>query len=337
MKLLILGGTAFLGRHLAESAAARGHRVTLFNRGRRNPGLFQNLERLMGDRNSDLSALGGRSWDAAIDTSGYFPRQVRASAEALARAVGHYTFISSLSVYADQNPAGIDEAGALAQMPAGKADTGEITAETYGPLKVACEQAAIAALPGRALVIRPGLIVGPYDPSDRFTYWPTRVARGGEVLAPGRPERPVQFIDVRDLAEWNLQLVEAGATGTYNATGPAERLAFGDFLAVCQSVTGGAASFTWVPDDLLVAHNVAPYTELPLWIPAEGAGPYDTFGISRALQAGLTFRPLADTIRATYEWDRTRPAEEPRRNGLAPEREAALLAEWRVAGGAAPP
>ena len=331
MQLLILGGTVFLGRHLVDAALARGHQVTLFNRGQRNPGLFPELEQLRGNRDGDLSALAGRRWDAAIDTSGYVPRIVRASAEALAGAVQHYTFISSLSVYADTNLPGLDEEARVGELPAGQEDTESITGETYGPLKALSEQAACDALPGRALVIRPGLIVGPHDPSDRFTYWPSRVARGGEVLAPDGPSRAVQFVDVRDLAEWNIRLVEAGQTGTYTATGPATTLAMGELLDTCRRVTGSDAQFIWVGEELLLAEGVAPYTELPLWVPREAAG-FDRFAIQRAIEAGLTFRPLEDTIQATLAWDRSRPPDTERRNGLKPEREAAMLAAWQARG-----
>ncbi len=207
MKLLVLGGTVFLGRHLVEAATARGHSVTLFNRGQHNPELYPEVEKLRGDRDSDLSALQGRRWDAVIDTCGYLPRAVRASAELLADAVDHYTFISSISVYADFHTPAMDESAPVGTLADETVE--EVTGETYGPLKALCEQAAERALPGRVLNIRPGLIVGPHDPTDRFTYWPVRVARGGEVLAPGRPHVPVQVIDGRDLAEWTVRMVEA--------------------------------------------------------------------------------------------------------------------------------
>jgi 2'-hydroxyisoflavone reductase len=324
MRLLILGGTAFLGRHLVDAALAQGHAVTLFNRGQRNPALFPEVEKLRGNRDGDLEALRGRRWDAVVDPSGYVPRLVRASAELLAEAVDHYTFISSLSVYADFTRPGLSEGSAVATLPPGQEATEEITGETYGALKALSERAAEAALPGRVLVVRPGLIVGPHDPSDRFTYWPVRVARGGEVLAPDNPARLVQFIDVRDLAEWILRLVVPRETGTFNATGPAQPLALGDFLEACRVVSGSDARFTWVPETLLLEHNITPYTELPLWVPASEAG-FDRFDLTRALAAGLTFRPLAETIRDTLAWDATRPPGAERRNGLSPEREAALL------------
>jgi 2'-hydroxyisoflavone reductase len=318
MDILILGGTRFLGRHIVEAALASGHRLTLFNRGQTNAELFPDVEKLRGDRGSDLSALQGRHWDAAIDICGYVPRVVRASAELLAGAVANYTFISSISVYADFQRPGLDE-----DAPTGVlADPGveEITNETYGPLKALCEQAVEEALPGRALIVRPGYIVGPDDPTDRFTYWPHRVARGGEMLAPGDPEAPVQFIDVRDLSEWIVRVVEARATGPYNATGPAYRLEMGRLLAECKQLTGSDAHFLWAGEDFLQAHQV----DLPIWTPASEIGGA-TVNCQRAIDAGLIFRPLSETIRATLAWDISRPADYTLRAGLAPEREAELL------------
>ena len=229
MKLLILGGTKYLGRHLTESALERGHEVTLFNRGRENPDLFHGkVEKLVGDRDGDLAALKGRKWDAVIDTSGYFPRVVKDSARLLADTVDHYTFISTISVYEDFSQPGIEETA-----PVGKLEdetVEDIGAGAYGPLKALCEQAVEEVMPGRSLIVRPGLIVGPYDPTDRFTYWPSRIAKGGEVLAPGDGTSPVQFIDARDLAEWVLTMTERKQTGVFNATGPEERLEMKGFL-----------------------------------------------------------------------------------------------------------
>jgi 2'-hydroxyisoflavone reductase len=331
MKILFLGGTVFLGRHMAAAALARGHTVTLFNRGQHNPELFPEAEKLRGDRDGGLDVLGTREWDAVIDPSGYVPRVVQASARRLAAAASRYIFISSLSVYKLPYDGVLDETAPVESLPDAQQATEEITGETYGALKVLCEQAVEWAFPGRALNIRPGLIVGPHDPSDRFTYWPVRLARGGEVLAPGRPERPVQFIDVRDLADWIVGLVEARQTGVYNATGPQQPLSMGALLDACQAVTGSDARFHWVDDALLLEHHVEPYTELPLWVPAapEFEG-FDTFDCSRAFAARLSPRPLADTLRATLAWDATRPADAPRRNGLSPEREADLLAAQRA-------
>ncbi len=324
MKLLFLGGTVFLGRHTVDAALARGHTVTLFNRGEHNPELFPEVEKLRGNRDGGLDVLQGREWDAVIDPSGYVPRIVGASARLLAGQAGHYTFISTVSVYKLPYDGIIDENAPVETLPADKEDTEEITGETYGALKVLSEQAAEQAFPGHTLTIRPGLIVGPHDPSDRFTYWPARVARGGEVLAPKPPDRHVQIIDVRDLAEWTIRLVEAGATGTYNATGPQQPLTMGTLLEECRAVTGSDARFTWVDESILLEHKVEPFTELSLWVPSEYKD-FDRFNVAKAFGSGLTTRPLADTIRATLEWEATRPADQPRRNGLKSEREAELL------------
>lgn len=326
MKLLILGGTVFLGRALTESALARGHTVTLFNRGQHNADLFPELDKLRGDRNGDLDALKGRQWDAVIDTCGYVPREVRASAELLADAVGHYTFISTISVYSDFSQPGMDESGPLGTLE--DETTEEVTGETYGPLKALCERAAEAALPGRTLNIRPGLIVGPHDPSDRFTYWPRRIAQGGDVLAPAPPDQLVQIVDARDLAEWNIRLVEAGQTGIFNATGPDVPLTMQALLETCQAVTSSDARLVWMDEAFLLEQGAVPWMEIPLWVPAsEGAG-FSEVNCQKAIASGLTFRPLAETIRDTLAWDATRPQEVKLRAGLAPEKEANLLQAW---------
>ena len=344
MKLLILGGTVFLGRHLVEAARARGHTITLFNRGQHNPELYPELEKLHGDRDplissgQALAALRGRHWDAVIDTCGYMPRVVRASAELLADAVEHYTFISSISVYADFSTPGIDERAPVGTLADEAVE--EITEGTYGPLKALCEQAAERALPGRVLNIRPGLIVGPHDYSDRFTYWPRRVLRGGDVLAPGRPEHRTQIIDVRDLAEWIVRMVEARQVGVYNATGPDYPLTIGRLLDECKAVTGSDARFIWVSERFLLDAGVQPWIEVPLWVPEEdpaNAG-FDSINCVKAISAGLRFRPLADTIRDTLQWDATRMDNEEvnpsrvlqPRAGLKREREAELLEVWRA-------
>lgn len=331
MRLLILGGTIFLGRQLVEAALARGHDVTLFNRGQHNAELFPNVEKLRGDRNGDLDALRGRRWDAVIDTAAYVPRVVRKSAELLAGVVDHYTFISTISVYANFSQRKTDE-----NAPVGTIEdeaTEEVTGETYGPLKALCEQAAESALPGRVLTIRPGLIVGPNDPTDRFTYWVRRVAHGGEVLAPGRPERPVEFIDVRDLAEWNVRMVEAEQTGVYNATGPGQRLPMGQLLEECRSASHSDATVTWLAERFLLERGVDPWSEMPLWIPEEG-GEAGLFSIDcrKAIAAGLRFRPVGDTVADTLAWDRTRPDDIELRAGMKREREAELLQEWHRRG-----
>lgn len=333
MKILIIGGTVFLGRALVEAALARGHTITLFNRGQHNPELFPDAEKLRGDRARDLSALRGRRWDAAIDTCGYVPRVVRASAELLADAVEHYTFISSISVYARLERPGTDERAPVGTLT----DPGveEVTGETYGPLKALCEQAAEAAMPGRVLTVRPGLIVGPHDPTDRFTYWPVRVARGGEVLAPADPATHVQVIDVRDLAEWSLRMVEAGKIGTYNATGPDYTLTMGELLEISRQVSGSDARFTWAGAQFLLDEGVRPWSEIPLWIPAEAdpdAAGFSDVSCARAIAEGLVFRPLGETVRDTLAWHAARPADHAWRAGLDPEREAGLLRKWRERG-----
>ena len=329
MKILILGGTLFLGRALVEAALAQGHEITLFNRGQTNPNLFPGVEKVHGDRKVDLSPLKDRKWDAAIDTSGYLPRIVRQSAGRLANTTSHYTFISSLSVYADMSRPGMDE-----RAPVGKLEdetVEEITGETYGPLKALCEQAAEQAMPGRVLTLRPGLIVGPHDPTDRFTYWPHRVAGGGEVLAPGRPGRKVQFIDVRDLAEWTIRMVESGKTGIYNANGPRAPLQMGELLETCKDVSNSEAVFTWVEDQFLIDQKVEPWTEIPLWLPESDTQNAGFFAINttKAISQGLTFRPAADTVRDTLEWEKTRPRDHVWQAGLTPQRESELLELWK--------
>ena len=328
MKLLMIGGTRFLGRALVEAGQAAGHELTLFNRGQSNPGLFPDVEELHGNRDGGLEILAGRQWDAVIDTCGYVPRLVRASAEFLKDAVKHYTFISSISVYADFATVGMDESAPVGQIE--DETTEQITGESYGPLKALCEQ-AVSEVMGteRALHIRAGLIVGPYDLSDRFTYWPYRVAKGGDVLAPGQPDAPVQIVDVRDLAEWIIRAVVAGLSGPYNATGPKGKLTMQEVLASCKTVSGSDANFIWVSDAFLQENEVGAYVEMPLWIPAtpEEAG-FDTVNCQKAFQDGLVFRPLAETAQDTLTWLQTRPSDYQWRGGLKPQREAELLQKW---------
>lgn len=329
MNILILGGTVFVGRHLVEVAVAHGHQVTLFNRGQRNPELFQEdryaaVEHLRGDRDGNLEALVGRKWDAVIDTCGYVPRIVQQSAQLLADQVQQYVFISTISVYADFNQAGIDESSPLGTLE--DATTEEITGESYGPLKVLCEQAAERALPGRVLTIRPGLIVGPHDPTDRFTYWPVRVAAGGDILAPGDPEQQVQFIDVRDLAEWTMRMVEVGQCGVYNATGPQSVLTMQEFLETCRVTSKSDGNFIWVSEEFLQKEEVTPFVQMPLWVPKESAG-IEQVNCRKAIEAGLTFRPLSTTIHDTLAWHNERPADITLRAGISPEVEADLLAK----------
>jgi 2'-hydroxyisoflavone reductase len=269
MDLLILGGTGFLGRHLVEAALADGHRPTLFNRGLSVPGLFPEIEKIQGDRGGDLSPLLGRRWDAVIDTCGYVPRVVRASAGLLAGAVDHYTCVSSISVYSDDIEPGADEEAPVRELSDPTIE--EVTRGTYGGLKVLCERAAEEKMPGRVLNVRPGLISGPHDPTDRFTYWPRRISAGGEVLVPDHPERNVQYIDVRDLASWIVKMSGERQTGPYNATGPAYELQMGRMLEEFEAVSGTDAEFVWVSEDFLEENEVEPFTELPLWVPREDA------------------------------------------------------------------
>lgn len=325
MNILIIGGTKFLGRHLVDAALANGHTVTLFNRGKTNPDLYPEVEKIRGDRTNldDLKILQDRHWDAVIDTCGYFPHIVQLSAKTLAGFVDRYVFISSISVYGEPptDPV-LDENTEVARLTSDNLE--EYSKESYGNRKALCEQVIENELPGRTLNIRPGLIVGPYDPTDRFTYWPVRLQRGGTILAPGNPVAPVQIIDVRDLAEWTIRMIEDKQVGVFNATGPVELLSMRQVLETCQRVAGTPAEFVWVDDEFLLSNGVTPFTDLPLWLP-EFASVMQRVNISKAMAAGLTFRPLEETVKDTLSWDNTRPADTPRVNGIDPLREMKLL------------
>ncbi len=326
MKLLLLGGTGFLSQQIVEAALRRGHKVTLFNRGQTQPELFPGLEHIRGDREKDLAALSGSSWDAVIDTCGYIPRIVRMSAELLADKVEHYTFISSISAYADLDVDGLDESYPVAKLS--DETTEDATGKAYGPLKALCEQVIEQSFPARSLIIRPGLIAGPADPTGRTTYWPRRLAQDGEVLLPDRKDQPVQFIDARDLAAWNIRMVEERRAGTYNATGPAHSLTLQQFLEQCKAISGGDARFTWVSEEFLLERGVAPWSELPLWVPRTLGVSLNAASMHKALNAGLTLRPLAETIRDTLVWDHAHPDATIQARSLAPQRETELLREW---------
>jgi 2'-hydroxyisoflavone reductase len=329
MRLLILGGTQFLGRHLVDAALARGHQVTTFTRGKHDEALTPAVARLTGDRDGDLDALEGQRWDAVIDTSGYVPRVVGASARLLAEHVDHALFVSSISVYKDwPGASAIDESFRVSELEDPSVE--EVTGETYGALKALCEREVEAAFGGRCAIVRPGLIVGPYDPTNRFTYWPERVARGGEVLAPGRPERRVQFIDARDLAAWMVALAERRATGVYNATGPDYPVTMAHALEVMRAVSESNASFTWIPDEFLERHEVGPWMETPLWIPESAGGGLGEVKCDRAFAAGLAFRPLQETVRDTLAWRATLPPDGEWPAGLKANREQELLSLWRA-------
>jgi 2'-hydroxyisoflavone reductase len=329
-RILILGGTGFLGPATVEAAVARGHQLTLFNRGKTRPGLFPNIETLLGDRDPEkgegLNALRNRKWDAVIDNSGYFPRQVSASAKLLASNAGQYIFISSISAYADNSVEGQDEAAKLATTDDPTVE--KVTEQTFGPLKVLCEKASAAAFSKRCAIVRPGYIVGPDDPSGRFTYWPVRIDRGGEVLAPGAPSDPVQIIDVRDLGAWLVTLIEQGTTGTFNAAGPKDRLAWGDLLAACRKATAASHSLTWVPGDWVRREANEAF---PIWAPYGGdTRGFHTWKNERAVKAGLKFRPCAETAADTLEWYKSQPeGGRTRLAGPAAAREAQLLAKWK--------
>jgi len=327
MKLLILGGTKFLGRHLVDVALARGHEVALFHRGETGAELFPELEHILGDRDGGLVPLEGREFDAVLDTSGYLPRVVRDSARLLANATSHYTFVSSISVYADHSKVGNTEAAEVGIL---EDVTLEDIVQNYGPLKGLCEKVVERELPGRTLVIRPGLIVGPNDPSDRFSYWVERMARGGEVLAPEDPEHAVQFIDSRDLAEWMIELAEEQTVGVIHATGPKEPYTLEHVLETCRAVSGSDAQPVWVKAEFLKEQGVGEWIDMPLWIHAASHAGHSRINISRALEAGLKFRPLEETVRDTLAWLRTRPAEQEWKAGLRADREAEVMNAWRA-------
>jgi 2'-hydroxyisoflavone reductase len=334
LKILILGGTRFLGPAVVEVAQKHGHTLTLFNRGKSDPGRFPDLETLLGDRDGNLKALEGRKWDAVVDTSGYVPRIVRDSTNLLKDNVGQYLFISTLSVYSDNSKAWMDESGPLLTIPD---PTNENVRENYGALKALCEQAAESVMPGRVTNVRPGLIVGPDDPSDRFTYWPVRVAKGGEVLAPGSPPDPVQFIDVRDLGAWCVKAIEDHTVGVFNAvgpnTGPKDEIGIGVLLEACNRAGGGKANFTWCDASFLEAQKVEAWSDMPVWVPPTGdSAGFARTSCTRAISKGLTFRPVPDTVKATLDWFRKEPADRQAKlkAGIAPEREAEVLAAWHA-------
>ncbi|MFL6531168.1 MAG: NAD-dependent epimerase/dehydratase family protein [Chthoniobacterales bacterium] len=340
MRILILGGTGFTGPFQVKYALERGHKVTVFNRGKSHPGeLPDGVEQLLGDRNGQLDALKGKKWDVVIDNPTSVPVWVRDAAQVLKGNVDRYVFISTISVYSDNSKPN-DETGALAKYEG--ADAMKETRDTliasqfklYGPLKALSEAEAEKWFPKKTLVIRPGLIVGPNDQTDRFTYWPVRIERGGEVLAPGDPKDPVQFIDARDLAEWTIRMVEKGATGIYNATGPAQELGVGGMLDGIKSALKSNATFTYADAEFLEAQKVSPWSDMPVWVPAKGEeGGLSRTSIKKALAAGLSFRPLDVTARDTVAWFKTLPADRQAnlKAGLKPEREAEVLAAWHEA------
>ncbi len=338
LDILILGGTGFLGPAEVEYALARGHNLTLFNRGRTNPDLFPGVERLVGDRAApDYTALEGRTWDAVIDNSANVASWVRDSADVLRGAVGRYLFVSSISAHSDNSIVGQDEDGPVftredyEEAVASGADFGS----AFGPNKAEAERITLETFGEGGLVVRPGLIVGPGDRSDRFTYWPVRIDRGGEVVAPGDGSDLAQIIDVRDLGRFIVHLVEGEASGTYLATGPESELTMAGMLHGIRAVTSAAVKLTWIPADFLREHEVGGWMEMPVWVyPSPETRGFSAYDCSKAIAAGLTFRPLADTARDTLDWWKARPEEERSlRTGLAPEKEAAILAAWHARSG----
>lgn len=336
LKILILGGTGFIGPHQVDYAISRGHTVTLFNRGQTNPTLFPNVEKLIGDRNAPngYDALKGRQWDVVIDNPVQVPRWVREAGAVLAPNVKKYVFVSTLSTYKSRGKIGITELDTdLLNTPAAP-DATEQTA-TYGERKVRGEMDAKATFgEAKTLIVRPGLIVGPGDLTDRFSYWPVRVEQGGEILAPGTPDDPVAFVDQRDLTEFIVRLCEQDATGTYNVVGPATGLTMAGMLYGCKAVTTATTRFTWVETDFLLERGLRPYGDLPVWMPPQGlSAGWARMDVSKAVKAGLTYRPLADTARdtLTYFHQQTPERQAALKAGLSPEKEKAVLAAWHAA------
>ncbi len=336
LRILILGGTRFIGVHMADLALKRGHSVTFFNRGRTNPGLFPGVERIAGDRNGDLDGLKARKWDAVIDNSGYVPRRVRMTAELLAPNVRQYVFVSSVSVYPDFSVAR-NETSALAKLD--DETTEKVDGSTYGALKALCEKAAEAAMPGRTSALRPGLVVGPEDNTDRFTYWPARAARGGEFMAPGKLSHRIQIIDARDLAAFTIKTIEDGRMGPCNVVSPPGMFTMGALIAESLRSARTLADPdppprpVWVDPSFLAEHKVGSWTDMPVWIaPRAGDAAYVLTSADRALKAGLTISPLRKTVRDTLEWHLKRPeaARLKLKAGIGPAREKEILAAWRA-------
>jgi 2'-hydroxyisoflavone reductase len=338
LRILILGGTGFTGPHQVRYALARGHKVTLFNRGKRPQQWPGEVEELLGDRAvGDLKSLKDRQWDVCIDNPTSVPHWVRDAGHVLKKNVGHYIFISTISVYADNSKPGADERAAVAAYTGNNAmaetrDTLAKDMSLYGPLKALCEVEAQKQFKEKTTIIRPGLIVGPGDETDRFSYWPVRIARGGEVLAPDAQD-PVQWIDARDLAEWTIRMAESRTLGTFNATGPDYEMSMAAMLYGIRAVTTKGAQLTFVPADFLASQKVEPWRDMPVWVPGSGdSAGFARISVSKALAAGLTYRSLASTASDTLTWWQTQPRgrQEKLRAGLTPEREREVLKAWRA-------
>lgn len=338
MKVLILEGTRFLGKALVEEGLKRGHEITLFNRGN-NKEDFSEVEQLIGDRDSDVSQLKNKKWDVVMDTCGFAPHQINKIATVLGDRIEHYTYISSISVYKDWIPLNIAEDYQLQSMPPDRlkdVEEGKISYyEHYGALKVLCEAEAEKYWPVRVLNIRAGHLVGPFDYTDRLPYWVQRVAEGGKIVVPGRPDRSIQVIDVKDLATWVFDKAEKRKAGTYNVTGPDYELTMEELLNTCKAVTNSDAEFVWIDEQFVVDHQITPWTDMPFWIPEqfplEGENePWKgsfRISIKKAIDAGLSFRLLEDTIHDVYQWEKTRQDSE-RKAGISREKEQELLDAW---------
>lgn len=330
MNILVLGGTGFLGPEIVEALVVGRHKVTLFNRGRTNPTLFPDLEKLQGDRRAgDLKSLEGRSWDVVVDVFASQPKWVKATATLLAKSCRSYVFISTISVFNDNSTRGLDENGPTFPEDPNLDSQDAVTNENYGPMKVRSEAIVREHFPQTATIVRPGLIVGPTDPTDRFTYWPARIDRGGEVLAPGPGTDPVQFIDLRDLGRFVAKLIEDGHVGTYNATGPSGTWTLGEFLGACKGATASVVDLVWADPAWLLEKEVQPFMELPLWVPGAEMAGFMTVDCRKAVSHGLTFRPVSQTAKDTMDWVKLRPDNYQWRAGLSAERERALLEEWK--------
>jgi len=325
MNLLILGGTIFLGKHIVNEAIAKGHTVTLFNRGQHNPDLFPEIEKIRGDRDGDLSGLKDRKFDAVIDTCGYVPRIVGKSAEFLKDSVGHYTFISSISVYNKVDVMGINESSEVGVVTDGNLD--EMTLENYGPLKALCEKEVSEKFGKNASIVRSGLIVGDGDFSDRFTYWIRRISKGGKVIIPLSKINNIQFIDVKDLAAWTLKITEEKISGVFNSTGPLETLTLNTFIEKCKKFSGSDVEFIYMDEKFLLDEEVIPYKDITLWLPEDSFG-MNNVDISKAKNAGLRIRPLEETFKDTLKYDLSRGKDFKLRTGLSDEKETELIYKW---------
>ncbi len=332
MNILVLGGTRFVGRYIVEAALAKGHTLTLFHRGKSGEDLFPEVERILGDRDGGLAALGDRTWDAVIDTCGYHPRVVGQSVEALNGRVGTYLFISTVSVYSDKNPTGIPikEDGEVITFEAAP-ESEDITGETYGGFKVLCEDVIDTDFQGRVIHVRPGLIVGPHDVTDRFTYWVDRFQGAGDVLVPSPLTSKIQLIDGRDLAALTIKLLESDASGAFNAAAPAQAIPFEEAVTMVMANTVGRATRVDVDEAWLLKQGLKPWSDLPLWMPSSGEG-LGEFDVSKSIAHGLTPRPLAETVRDLDVWHASRPQPIEMKAGMSREREQELLAAWRARG-----